>query len=160
MSENPETAGIDEADLEQSAYLNRFRRSHKGNPVLRGWITDTQAEGQPSSPFQLVVFTAQGDYMPSDRWTWGIVIDPSPLDQAAEKDVMEYASTHYPDANTAALAARAQLLAGGLVISNDAPALVGIRTKIRAAANRRKNDGRRGRRRHPEDPNAEVSDPS
>jgi hypothetical protein len=143
MSENIDVAvAVDGLAAETAAYLGRFRRSQKGNLVLRGWVTDTGAEGQPSAPFQLVVFTSQGDHGPLDKWTWGIVIDPPPANRVGDKEVMEYSNDNYPDANAAALAARAQLQAGGLVMSDEAPALVGVRMRIKAAAKRRQNDGR------------------
>ena len=125
---------------DMAGYLGRFRRSHKGNLVLKGWITDTGAEGMPSVPFQLVVFTSQGGTVPLDRWTWGIVIDPRPQDAGDDKQGMEFSNEGYPDANSAALAARAMLLEGGLMMNDEAPAMVGVRQRIKAAAARRSRD--------------------
>jgi hypothetical protein len=119
----------------EAAYLDRFRKSLKGNMVLKGWITDTLAEGRPSAPFQLVVFAETDDGKPTGLWTWGIAVDPTPPQEPARRE-MEYSGSRYPTDTAAALDARRQLVAGGLALSDDAPILVGVRLRIRAAARR------------------------
>ncbi len=117
---------------EEQAYIARFHRSSKGNLTLRGWIIDTQTDGHPAATFQLTIFTSNGGDVPLDKWTWGIAIDGS--------DTMEYSNVSYPNAQTAALSARAQLLAGGLSFGDESSVLVGIRARIKAASIRRNQD--------------------
>ena len=126
---------------EETAYMARFRRSTKGNMVLNGWITDTRTEGQPAAQFQLTVFTSDGGTVPLDKWTWGIAIDPPPMWSRTHPSVsMEYSNIWYPNAQAAMLSAREQLIAGGMSFGDEAPIVVGVRARIKAAAIRRNQD--------------------